>query len=84
MEYLTVTYVIVAVHTRSVMSSFWVLRVLNGKAIDIREKGKEKKRKVDPITEEEEEQLWLARVLGGDSPSSLDYTVWYLLSQRGL
>ena len=55
-------------------------RVLNGKAIDLCEKGKGKKRrKTDPITEEEEEQLW---VLGGDSPSSLNYTMWYLLSQQ--
>ena len=58
-------------------------RVLNGKAIDLREKGKgKKKRKADPLTEEEEEQMWAAKVLGDDSPRSLNFTVWYLLSQQ--
>ena len=55
-------------------------RVLNGKAIDLCEKGKGKiKRKADPITDEEEEQIWAAKVLGSESPRSLNFTVWYLL-----
>ena len=58
-------------------------RVLNGKAIDLREKGKgKKKRKADPITEQEEEQTWATKVLGDNTPISLNYTVWYLLSQQ--
>ena len=53
------------------------LGVLNGKAIDLREKGKgKKKRKADPITDEEEEQMWAAKVLGSESPRSLNFTVW--------
>ena len=45
-------------------------RVLNGKAIDLREKGKGKqKRKADPVTDEEEEQMWAEKVLGSASTS---------------
>ena len=51
-------------------------RVLNGKAIDLREKGKgKKKRKADPITDEEEEQMWAAKVLGSESQYSLNFTL---------
>ena len=39
-------------------------RVFNGKVIDLHEKGKgKKKRKADPITDDEEEQMWAAKVL---------------------
>ena len=58
-------------------------RVLNGKAIDLCEKGKGKKKmKADPITDEEEEQMWAAKILGSESPCSLNITVWCLLSQQ--
>ena len=39
-------------------------------------------RKADLITEEEEEQMWAAKVLGDESPRSLNFTVWYLLTQQ--
>ena len=41
-----------------------------------------KKKKADPITDEEEEQMWAAKVLGSESSHSLNFTVWYLLSQQ--
>ena len=40
-----------------------------------------KRRKADAISEEEEQQMWATKV-GGDSLRSLNYTVWYLLSQQ--
>ena len=40
------------------------------------------KRKADPITDEEEERMWVAKVLGSESSRSLNFTVWYLLSQQ--
>lgn len=58
-------------------------KVLNGKAIELREKGMGKrKNKSDALTTDEEEQLWQLRVLGDNNPKSLNYTIFYLLSQQ--
>ena len=58
-------------------------KVLNGKAIELREKGMEKhKNKSDPLTSDEEEQLWKLKVLGSNNPKSLNYTIFYLISQQ--
>ena len=52
-------------------------QVLNGKAIELREMGKGKrKNKADIITEEEEEIMWKKGVLGDGDPASLNYTVF--------
>ena len=57
--------------------------MLNGKAIELREQGKGKrKNKVDIVTEEEEEIMWSKGVLGDTSPASLNYTVFYTSSQQ--
>ena len=56
-------------------------KVLNGYAIELREKGMGKrKRRADAITEEEEEMMWSKGVLGGNNPRNLNDTVFYLLS----
>ena len=39
------------------------------------------KNKADPLTEDEE-ALWESGALGGDNPSTLNLTIWYLLSQQ--
>ena len=58
-------------------------KVLNGKAIELREHGKGKrKNRADPLTEEEEELLWEKGVLGDANPVSLNHTVFYVLSQH--
>ena len=58
-------------------------KVLNGKAIKLREKGMGKrKNKFDPLNSEEEEKLWQLKVLGGNNPTSLNYTMFYLISQQ--
>ena len=58
-------------------------KVLNGKAIELREQGKGKrKNRADPLNEEEEELLWKKGVLGDASPVSLNHTVFYVLSQH--
>ena len=58
-------------------------KVLNGKAIELREKGMGKrKNKSDPLTYDEEEQLWRLKVLGSNNPKSLNYTIFYLISQQ--
>ena len=58
-------------------------KVLNGKAIELREKGMGKrKNKSDPLTSDEEEQLWKLKVLGSNNPKSLNYTIFYLISQQ--
>ena len=58
-------------------------KVLNGKAIELREKGMGKrKNKSDALTIDEEEQLWQLKVLGENNPKSLNYTIFYLLSQQ--
>ena len=58
-------------------------KVLNGKAIELREMGKGKrKNKVDVLTEEEEEEImWSKGVLGDGNPKSLNYTIFYMTSQ---
>ena len=57
--------------------------VLNGKAIELREQGKGKrKNKADAVTDEEEELMWKKGILGDKSPTSLNYTVFYTLSQQ--
>lgn len=57
-------------------------KVLNGKAIDLQISGMGKRpRKSDPITEEEEEILWQT-VLGKENPTSLNYTLFFLISQH--
>ena len=58
-------------------------QILNGKAIELREQGKGKKpRKADALTQDDEERLWQAGVLGTDTPKTLNYTIFYLLSQH--
>ena len=55
--------------------------VLNGKAIELREQGKGKrKNKADAVTYEEEELMWKNGILGDKSPTSLNYTVFYTAS----
>ena len=41
-----------------------------------------RKNKSDPLNSEEEEKLWQLKVLGGNNPTSLDYTMFYLISQQ--
>ena len=56
--------------------------MLNGKAIELREQGKGKrKNKADAVTDEEE-LMWKKGILGDKSPTSLNYTVFYTLSQQ--
>jgi len=50
-------------------------KVLNGKAIELREKG------MGLNLNSEEDKLWQLKVLGGNNPTSLNYTV-YLISQQ--
>ena len=58
-------------------------QVLNGKAIELRESGRDKqKNKADPVTAEEEELLWGSGALGCDNPESLNHSLWYTLSQH--
>ena len=58
-------------------------KVLNGRAIDLRENGMGKRKKrSDPLSEQEEEQLWQRKVLGASNPKSLDYTIFFMLSQH--
>ena len=57
-------------------------KVFNGKAIELREKGMGKKeKKSDPLSEKDEEQLW-RRMLGSYNPKSLNYTIFYVISQQ--
>lgn len=58
-------------------------KVLNGKAIELHEKGKGKRpMKADPINAAEEEILWKSGVLGSENPVSLIYTIFFLFSQH--
>jgi len=58
-------------------------KLLNGKAIELREKGMGKrKNKLDPLSEKDEEQLLRRKVLGGYNPKSLNYTIFYVISQQ--
>ena len=57
-------------------------KVLNGKATDLQRSGMGKRpRKSDPLTEEEEEILWRT-VLGKENSTSLNYTLFFLISQH--
>ena len=57
--------------------------VLNGKAIALRESGKEKrKRKADFVTTEDEQTMWNNGILGSSTPQNLNYTMFFLLSQN--
>ena len=57
-------------------------KVLNGKAIELRELGKGKKpRRAHALTEQEEELLW-EKVFGCHTAESLNYTVYYTVSQQ--
>ena len=52
-------------------------RVLNGKAIILRERGMGKcKNRSDAPTKEEENQLWKSGVLGSTNPTSLKYAIF--------
>jgi len=58
-------------------------KILNGKAIELRQQGKGKgKNKADAITASEEEQLWTRKVFGGDTPKSINLTVYFTISQH--
>ena len=58
-------------------------QTLNGKAIELREAGLGKrKNKADALTEEDEETLWRTGVLGGESRTSLNHAMFYVLSQQ--
>lgn len=58
-------------------------RTLNGKAIELREAGLGKrKNRADALTEDDEEALWNSGTLGGESPTSLNHTMFYMLSQQ--
>ena len=58
-------------------------QVLNGKAIELRESGRGKrKNKVDPVTAEEEELLWESGALGCDNAEKQNHSLMYTLSQH--
>ena len=58
-------------------------QVLNGKAIELRESGRGKrKNKADPLTPEEEELLWETSALGSATGESLNHSLFYTLSQH--
>lgn len=56
-------------------------KILNGHAIGLRERGKGKRKmRADPLSEEDEAKLWEAGVLGDSNLTSLNHTVFYLIS----
>lgn len=58
-------------------------KLLNGKAIELREQGKGKrKNKADPLTEYEECILCKKGVLSDSNPQSLNYAVFFTFSQH--
>ena len=58
-------------------------QVLNGKAIELRESGRGKrKNKADALTAEEEELLWESGALSCNNAESLNHSLWYTLSQQ--
>ena len=58
-------------------------KVLNGKAIDLQEQGiGKRKRRTDPLTYEEEERIWSSGVPDGENPTSLNYLVFFQVSQH--
>ena len=57
--------------------------VLNGKAIELRESGRGKrKNKANPLTPEEEELLWSSGALGEHPAESLNHALFYTLGQH--
>ena len=57
--------------------------VLNGKAIILRENGKGKmKRKADCLSDDDEEAMWRSGILGHTTPSSLNHTIFFQISQN--
>jgi len=57
--------------------------MLDGKAIELRERGYgKKKHKSDALTTEEEEQLWQKGILRSRNPLSLNHTIFFQLSQH--
>ena len=58
-------------------------KILNGKAIELHEKGcGKRKRRADAVSEEEEELLWSKGILGGNDPLFLNLTLFYCISQH--
>ena len=58
-------------------------KVLNGKAIELKKKGLGKmKNKAFPVGEDEVQMLWDSGVLGDDNPVSLNYAMFFTLSQH--
>ena len=57
-------------------------KVLNGKAIELREMGKGKRKNKADVLTEEEEIMWSKGVLGDGDPKSLNYTIFYMTSQQ--
>ena len=57
-------------------------KVLNGKAIELREMGKGKRKNKADVLTEEEEIMWSKGVLGDGNPKSLNYTIFYMTSQQ--
>ena len=56
---------------------------VNGKPVVLRESQKGKrKRKADHLIGDEEEALWKSGVLGHTNPQSLNYTMFYQVSQH--
>ena len=56
-------------------------KILSGKAVELRQQGKGKN-KADAITPSEEEQLWTRKVVGGDTPKSINLTIYFTISQH--
>ena len=60
--------------------AFGVRRTLNGKAIELHEAGLGKRQnRADALTEDDEKALWNSGILGGESPTSLNHTMFYML-----
>jgi len=59
-------------------------KVLNGKAIELREKGMGKRKNKSDLLNSEEEKLWQLKVLGGNNPTSLNYNMFYPLLVNNL
>ena len=58
-------------------------KILNGKAIELRQSGKGKRKmKADPLTENDEEILWSSGALGNSNPTVLNHTIWYVIGQQ--
>ncbi len=57
-------------------------KLLNGKAIEVREVGLGKRKKRADALSEDDELLWRRGVLGDENPTILNHTIWFLLSQQ--